>query len=375
MALQAFVYSTSGSGIIGALGDIDDAFVAQGVAIASSDNIGLQATGSNQRIDVFGTVVGGFRAITMGDDATTDSAQMLSIAKTGHVAGYGWGLFAVRLDAGGSTLVNKGSIAGKDLGVTLGGFQVGALATINNSGTIEASAVAVQHYGTENFLLKNSGSILGDIYSDTGEDRVDNTGTIEGNVFLEGGNDRFDTRAGTLIGAVDGGAGNDTIYGSNANDEIHGNADADDLFGGNGDDLLFGGTGDDYLSGSYGNDRLTGGLGIDELRGGAGADKFIYSTINDSTRTPEGRDRILDFTKAQLDKIDLSAIDAKFSTVIDNAFTFIGKGSYTDTEGQLRYTTDGGITSIYGDIDGDSKSDFAIWLNGTYTLSASDFIL
>jgi hypothetical protein len=58
MALKAFVTSVSAAGVQGALGDNDDAFVAQGVTVASTDGVAITATGSYQRIDVFGSVVG-----------------------------------------------------------------------------------------------------------------------------------------------------------------------------------------------------------------------------------------------------------------------------------------------------------------------------
>ena len=44
------------------------------------------------------------------------------------------------------------------------------------------------------------------------------------------------------------------------------------------------------------------------LVGGGGADRFVYSDTDDST--PNGADRILDFSRAQGDRIDLRDIDA-----------------------------------------------------------------
>jgi len=55
-------------------------------------------------------------------------------------------------------------------------------------------------------------------------------------------------------GVLDGGIGDDHIYG-------YGGADV--LLGGAGDDQLFGGAGDDSLTGGTGNDTLDGGAGID----------------------------------------------------------------------------------------------------------------
>lgn len=57
-----------------------------------------------------------------------------------------------------------------------------------------------------------------------------------------------------------------------------------------GNDLLDGGAGDDLLFGQGGNDRLIGGLGDDLMSGGRGQDVFVWNTGE------HGHDRILDFT-------------------------------------------------------------------------------
>ena len=49
--------------------------------------------------------------------------------------------------------------------------------------------------------------------------------------------------------------------------------------------------------------------GADELVGRGGADRFDYYYTDNST--PTDPDRILDFSRAQSDKIDLSGIDAR----------------------------------------------------------------
>jgi hypothetical protein len=65
---------------------------------------------------------------------------------------------------------------------------------------------------------------------------------------------------------ADGGAGNDTIYGS---------TNPDDIKGGSGDDLLYGLDDEDNLDGGDGADLLVGGAGDDGLTGGPGADRFF----------------------------------------------------------------------------------------------------
>ena len=102
------------------------------------------------------------------------------------------------------------------------------------------------------------------------------TFTVQG----EGGNDWFDVNnlSNTDVDLVtfSGGAGNDTLNGSNTSTPLVGNGDA-------GNDVLIGGSASDTLSGGAGSDTLTGG---------AGADRFTFNDPN------QGVDRITDFVAA-----------------------------------------------------------------------------
>ena len=80
----------------------------------------------------------------------------------------------------------------------------------------------------------------------------------------------------------------------------YGRQDNDQLLGGLSDDSLFGGQGNDTLTGNSGNDLLSGDLGNDELVGGLGADVF-------QLRADGGSDLILDFNRAEGDKLGLVA--------------------------------------------------------------------
>jgi len=66
-----------------------------------------------------------------------------------------------------------------------------------------------------------------------------------------------------LANALDGGGGADTLRGAGGNDLLAGGAGADLLDGGAGDDALGGGEDDDVLIGGAGNDTLDGGAGSD----------------------------------------------------------------------------------------------------------------
>ena len=92
------------------------------------------------------------------------------------------------------------------------------------------------------------------------------------------GNDEF-TVTGNLAGRIaliiDGGAGNDTLFGGNGNDILRGGADSDILAGRAGNDSLDGGDGADILAGDDGNDTLNGGAGFDAMVGGTGNDIYF----------------------------------------------------------------------------------------------------
>jgi Ca2+-binding RTX toxin-like protein len=92
------------------------------------------------------------------------------------------------------------------------------------------------------------------------------------------------------------------------------------LEGGNGDDRLYGGLGNDILRGGAGDDRLWGGPGDDILTGGDGSDRFIFEpriNTNIFQQPGMGNDRITDFvvTGNERDRIDLSAFNTRFGAL------------------------------------------------------------
>ncbi len=94
-------------------------------------------------------------------------------------------------------------------------------------------------------------------------------------VFGGDGNDVITAAAGVPAGLLDGGAGNDTIRGSNGNDTLAGDEGNDVLVAGPGRNVLIGGAGNDRLVGGAGADILSGGDGDDILRGGGGDNVLV----------------------------------------------------------------------------------------------------
>ena len=75
---------------------------------------------------------------------------------------------------------------------------------------------------------------------------------------------------------------------------------------------IIGGAGNDTLTGGAGNDTLYGGTGNDTLTGGLGADTFVFGAEGAANL-----DKILDFSNAQGDKIDISALLGAAATAAD----------------------------------------------------------
>jgi Ca2+-binding RTX toxin-like protein len=165
------------------------------------------------------------------------------------------------------------------------------------------------------------------------------------------------------------------LSGSSFNDILAGDGLANGLFGGAGNDLLIGAAGNDMLAGDAGNDTLTGGAGVDVLRGGLNADVFRFTLPGESGAAGAARDRILDFNKAQLDRIDLAIMDADAVLAGNQAFTFVGTAAFT-AAGQVRAQVIGGDTFVFGNTDAVlTTTEFSIRLTGAITLAATDFIL
>jgi Ca2+-binding RTX toxin-like protein len=156
------------------------------------------------------------------------------------------------------------------------------------------------------------------IHGGNGDDNISGGQGIAGamdQLYGDAGNDIIKAGSQTFGSLLDGGAGNDQLYGNFAadtikggdgndylstgggadimhggagNDSLKGGTAADQLFGDDGNDNLAGGTGNEFLYGGSGDDKLTGGGGNDYLSGGSGNDTFIFAPTF-------GKDIIADF--------------------------------------------------------------------------------
>ena len=115
---------------------------------------------------------------------------------------------------------------------------------------------------------------------------------LEGNDTLNGGDGNDTLDGGYGNDTLNGGNGNDRVVGANGNDLMYGVAGIDRLYGGNGQDSASGGTEADFidggrdddninlggvtgLNGGDGNDTIYGGVGEDIVNGDAGNDVLV----------------------------------------------------------------------------------------------------
>jgi Ca2+-binding RTX toxin-like protein len=95
---------------------------------------------------------------------------------------------------------------------------------------------------------------------------------------------------------ITGGAGNDSISGSDGNDTIRGAEGDDQIFGNDRDDVIDGGGGTDRIFGDdngvvkSGNDSIVGGAQSDILHGGPGTDTILAGAGDDKVYGDNGND-------------------------------------------------------------------------------------
>lgn len=312
------------------------------------------------------------------------------------------GASAILAGSGGVTLLNKGGVV--DGGVQLGS---GINQVDNRNGTINGLIFTGD---LADSIDNRGGTIAQGVQTGNGADVIENRGgTIVGTVNMGLGNDRFGagtntesvngsdgidtldlTRLGAVTVALDGSLDNvgvaadsayidfENIAGSlTGANTLVGNELGNAITGGRSADSLAGAAGDDLLTGNGGRDTLNGGTGADTLVGGRGPDTFVFASTTDATVAEF--DRITDFSAAENDRIDLSAIDANTATTGDQAFTFIGTAAFGNHAGELHLiakTVSASVVNfLEGDVNGDGTADFSIMLQNNAVLVRSDIVL
>jgi Ca2+-binding RTX toxin-like protein len=216
---------------------------------------------------------------------------------------------------------------------------------------------------------------------DLGNDVLDG-GTGDDRMGGGKGNDRYIVDSTRDVVIEKPGGGTDTVessvtYTLAENSEVLMLTGADAISGtGNaGNNRLIGNAGNNVLRGLDGDDLLeAGGGGSDRLFGGAGADTFRFVQLDASGASYAKADSIGDFSQAEGDRIDLSAMDAAVLTAGQQDFAFIGKAAFSGKAGELQTIVANGNTYVQGDLNGDKLIDFVIVLDGKMTLTADSFV-
>lgn len=288
-----------------------------GTILAFDDAINTIGCEPAQTVHIMagGVLMGGYTGGSEDGDGVILDGIGSSLVNDGTIIAQGSGLSLFVRDAGTTTITNNGFISGEKFGIW-NKFGVGVL-NVTNTGTIAGvgeSALAAYFGGTATDNLTNTGTFIGDVKMNGGQDTyIGLGGTVIGTIHGGDGDDRF--VLGLAADQVDGGFGFDTLDFSDVTEalvidlavaannrglvalgdsyanieEVIGGARADVLRGDGSNNVLRGENGSDRLSGGAGQDVLNGGTGRDILTGGAGADVFVWYGQADL------RDAITDF--------------------------------------------------------------------------------
>jgi len=175
---------------------------------------------------------------------------------------------------GQGTLRLFGTEANDDIRVALDGNLLtvsfnGAVQTVAASSVL---AIEIDALGGNDTIIASNLSIGVTIQGGAGDDSV------------------VGSNAGDLLR---GGPGDDTLFGNFGPDSLYGDDGFDALGGGKGFDLINGGPQGDTSVGGLGNDTLQGGKGLDELDGGDGNDELVGGLGNDTLIGNLGDDLLL----------------------------------------------------------------------------------
>jgi len=171
------------------------------------------------------------------------------------------------------------------------------------------------------------------------------------------------------VDTVDGGDGNDQIYGHGGDDILNGQNNDDILYGGDGNDIIDGEAGIDVLYGQEGNDTLDGGTGNDVLNGGNGGDILIGGLGDDILIGSTFTSATTVFLDESFD-VNLSGFvysDGGFGGS-DPTGTNYARGAFLGTDGN---NANGSANLILGGINNNDIANISGNFSQTFTVGAA----
>ncbi|WP_371661811.1 calcium-binding protein [Streptomyces sp. NBC_00280] len=140
--------------------------------------------------------------------------------------------------------------------------------TVNRYPDQGTYAVAIDLGAGNDSSLQTGGKDGNLVYGGPGNDNI----TVQGKGRVWGQDGKDTISVDSEGSRVDGGPGNDLIYGGAGRQTLTGGDGSDTVRGGTGNDLIYGSPGNDILYGNSGNDTIQGNSGNDKLYGGPGKD-------------------------------------------------------------------------------------------------------
>jgi Ca2+-binding RTX toxin-like protein len=257
---------------------------------------------------------------------------------------------------GGADLVNVQNLSGTDA-VEVNVNLSGTLGGTAGDGQVDVVTVDATNSGATTEVFGQNGSLL--VTGLQANVAITNSEATDHLIVRGlGGHDRLSAAslaAGNVLLTFDGGAGNDTISGSQGADTLIG-GDGNDLIDGNqGDDIALLGAGDDTFQWDPGDgsDVVEGGTGVDALRfNGAGANENVDISANG--------ERVRFFRDVAAITMDLNDVER----VVFDAFGGTDNVVVGDMSGTDLIRVHVGLGKVSGGVTGDGQAD-RVTVNGT----------